>query len=145
MWVLSGEPDNFSLRLSCITRPLWLRTVTHRPVGPTGLYIHCAPLYVDYSPTSSFDGFSHAREFYFLSIFFYYYLEYDLIPNLIKRLWWIWLSVFSVGGHIWIWSLLYFMILFYLASLFRILVCPKGFLLWPLIGTEKVRMRSSDH
>jgi hypothetical protein len=31
-----------------------------------------------------------------------------------------------------------FIILFYLADLFEISVCPKGFLLWPLVGTEKV-------
>jgi hypothetical protein len=28
---------------------------------------------------------------------------------------------------------------YYLAGLFEILIYPKGFLLWPLIGTEKVR------
>jgi hypothetical protein len=51
--------------------------------------------------------------------------------------------VFSVGGHIRVWILLHFIILFYLAGLFRFMVCPKGFLLWPLVGTEKVGMRSS--
>jgi hypothetical protein len=51
--------------------------------------------------------------------------------------------VFSVGDHIRDWNLLRDIILFYLFSLFRILVCPKSFLLWPLIGTEKVGMRSS--
>jgi hypothetical protein len=51
--------------------------------------------------------------------------------------------VFSVGGHIRDWNLLHDIILFYLSGLFRILVCPKGFLLWPLVGTEKVGMRSS--
>jgi hypothetical protein len=30
-------------------------------------------------------------------------------------------------------------ILYYLAGLFRIPVCLNGFLLWPLVGTEKVR------
>jgi hypothetical protein len=51
--------------------------------------------------------------------------------------------VFSVGGHIRDWNLLRDIILLYLSGLFRILICPKGFLLWPLIGTEKVGMRSS--
>jgi hypothetical protein len=46
--------------------------------------------------------------------------------------------VFSVGGHIRLWSLLCFIILFYLVGLFEISVCPKGFLFWPLVGTEKV-------
>jgi hypothetical protein len=53
------------------------------------------------------------------------------------------LSVFSVGDHIRDWNLHRDIILFYLSGLFRILVCPKGFLLWALIGTEKVGMRSS--
>jgi hypothetical protein len=70
MGVLRDGPDNLSLRLSCITRPMRLHTVTHRPVGPIGLYIHRAPLPVGYSPTSSFDGFGSARVFYFLSILF---------------------------------------------------------------------------
>jgi hypothetical protein len=61
--VLRGGPDNLSLRLSCITRPLRLRMVTHKPVGPTGLYIHCAPLPVGYSPTSSLDEIDSARVF----------------------------------------------------------------------------------
>jgi hypothetical protein len=52
-------------------------------------------------------------------------------------------SVFSVGGHIRDQNLLCVTILFYLAGLFRILVCSKGFLLWPLVGIEKVGMRSS--
>jgi hypothetical protein len=70
MGVLIGGPDNLSLRLSCLTRPLLLRTVTHRLVGPTGLYIHYAPLPVGYSLTSSFYRFDRARVFYFLSILF---------------------------------------------------------------------------
>jgi hypothetical protein len=70
MRVLRGGPDNLGLSLSCITRPLRLRTVNHRPVGPTGLYIHCTPLPIGYSSTSSFDGFGRARVFYFLSILF---------------------------------------------------------------------------
>jgi hypothetical protein len=142
--VLKGGPGDLSLRLSCITRPLRLRTVIHRPVRPTGLYIHCAPLLVGYSPTSSFDGFGRARVFYFFINIIYYYSGYDLIPNLIERLGWMWLSVFSVGDHIRVWSLPFFIILFYLADLFRILVCPKGFILWPLVSIEKVGMRSSS-
>jgi hypothetical protein len=136
MGVLRGEPNNLSLRLSFITIPLQLRTVTHRPMEPTGLYIHYTPLPVGYSPTSSFDGFGRASVF--LSILYYYYVVYDLILNLIEWLGWTWLSVFSVDGHIRVRSVLHFIILFYLASLFEISVCPKGFLLWPLVGKEKV-------
>jgi hypothetical protein len=44
MGVLRGGPGNFQSELPCITRPLWLRTVTHRPVGPIGLYMYCASL-----------------------------------------------------------------------------------------------------
>jgi hypothetical protein len=138
MRVLRDGPDNLSLKLSCIIRLMRLRTVIYRPVGPINLYIYCAPLPVDYSLTSSFDGFGCARVFYFWSILYYYYVVYVLISNLVDRLWWTWLSVFSVGGHIRVWTLLRFIILFYLSGLFEILVCPKGFLLWPLVSTEKV-------
>jgi hypothetical protein len=44
MGVMRGGKDNISQMLSCITISLRLRTVTHMPVEPTGLYIHCAPL-----------------------------------------------------------------------------------------------------
>jgi hypothetical protein len=63
--VLSGGPGNLNLRLSCITGPLRLRTVTHRSMRPTGLYIHCASLHVDYSPTSSLDEIGSVIVFYF--------------------------------------------------------------------------------
>jgi hypothetical protein len=82
------RPDNLSLRLSCIIKPLRFCTVTHRPVGLIRLYIHCAPLSVGYSLTSSFDGFGRARVFYFCLILYYYYVVYDLILNLIERLEW---------------------------------------------------------
>jgi hypothetical protein len=107
-------------------------------VWPLGLCIHYAPLSVDHSSTPSFDGFGGARVFYFLSILFINYSVYDLIPNLIERLGLKWLSMFSVGGHIWVWILLCLYYIIYLAGLFEISVCLKGFLLWPLIGTEKV-------
>jgi hypothetical protein len=48
-----------------------------------------------------------------------------------------------VGGHIRDWNLYRDIILFYLSDLFRILVCPKEFLLWPLVDIEKVGMQSS--
>jgi hypothetical protein len=44
MGMLRGGPGNSQSELPCITRPLWLLTVTHRPVGPTGLYMYCASL-----------------------------------------------------------------------------------------------------
>jgi hypothetical protein len=56
---------NLGPSLSCITRPMWLRTMSHRPVGLISLYIHCASLPVGYPSTSSFDGFDRARVFYF--------------------------------------------------------------------------------
>jgi hypothetical protein len=139
MRVLRDRPGDIRLRLPCITRLLQLRTVIHRPVGPTGLYIYCAPLLVGYPPTSPFDGFDRARVFYFGLIFLLllFLLWFDFNSNWVIRI--PYLSVFSVGGHIRVWILLRFIILFYFASLFEISVCPKGFLFWPLIGTEKVR------
>jgi hypothetical protein len=83
-------------------------------------------------------GSTVPRVFFFDQYYIIYYSVYDLISNLIECLGLKWLSVFSVGDHIRVWILFYFIILFYLASLFEISVCPKGFLLWPLVGTEKV-------
>jgi hypothetical protein len=81
---------------------------------------------------------------FFINIIHYYYYVYNLILNLIERLKWTWLSVFSAGDHIWVWNLSRFIILFYLAGLFEISVCPKDFLLWPLVGTKKVGIQSSS-
>jgi hypothetical protein len=52
--------------------------------------------------------------------------------------------VFSVGGHIRDWNLFCDIMLLYLSGLFRILVLSEGLSSWPLVGTEKVGMRSSD-
>jgi hypothetical protein len=131
MRVLRCGSDNLSMRLSCITRSLWLRTVTHRSVGPTGLYIYYAPLSVDYSLTSSFDEFGSSRVLYFWSILFIIIQYFIWFSNLIERLGLIWLSTFSVGGHTRVWILLHFIILFYLSGLFEITVCPKCFLFGP--------------
>jgi hypothetical protein len=49
MGVLRGGPGNSQSELPCITRPLWLRAVTHRPVGPTDLYMYCTFLPVELS------------------------------------------------------------------------------------------------
>jgi hypothetical protein len=48
-----------------------------------------------------------------------------------------------MDDHIWDCNLLRDIILLYLSGLFRILVLSEGFLLWPLVGTEKVGMRSA--
>jgi hypothetical protein len=117
-----------------------LRSVNWLARGaPWFVYMHCTHLPVGYPPAPSFDRIGCVRVF---SIFI----------NIILLLFWIWfdfnlhwairttcLLVFSVGGHIRVWILLCFIILFYLAGLFRILICPKGFLFWPLVGTEKIR------
>jgi hypothetical protein len=95
-------------------------------VGPLGLCIHCASLPIGHSLTSSFDGYDSATRVFFDQYYNNYYSIYDLIPNLIELLWWTWLSVYSVDGHIRVWILLCFIILFYLAGLFEISVCPKG-------------------
>jgi hypothetical protein len=98
---------------------------------------------LDYPPTLSFGGFGRVRVF---SLDQYYIF---IILNMISFLIQIWAirilctSVFSVGDHIREWNLLRDIILFYLSGLFKILVCPKGFLLWPLVGTEKIEMRSA--
>jgi hypothetical protein len=78
-------------------------------------------------------------QYYYYYYYYYYIYIYILILNLIERLGWTWISVFSVGDHIRVWSIFRFIILFYLAVLFEISVCPKGFLFWPLVGIENVR------
>jgi hypothetical protein len=45
--------------------------------------------------------------------------------------------IFETGIHT---EILYY---FIYPALFRIMVCPKGFLLWPLVGIEKVGIQSS--
>jgi hypothetical protein len=99
MGVLKGGLSDLSPRFPCITRPIWFRTVTNRPVGPLGLSIHCASLPVGHSPTSLFDEFNSATSVFFNQYYIYYYV-YDLIPNLIERLGLTRLSTFSVSDHI---------------------------------------------
>jgi hypothetical protein len=107
-------------------------------VGPLDLCIRYVPLSVGHSPTSSFDGFVSSISVFFDQYYIYYYFVYNLISNLIEWLGSTWILVFSVGGHIRVWILLCFIILFSLANLFEISVCLKGFLLWPLVGTERL-------
>jgi hypothetical protein len=145
MGVLRGGPDNSQSELPCITRPLWLRTVTHRLVGPTSLYMYCASLPVGLSTNPVIWRVRQCH-----SVF--------LLINIIFLLFWIWLNFKSkferLGYHVLqclVWAAIfetkiYFMILYYyiypayLGSWY----CPKGFLLWPLVGTEKVGMRSAS-
>jgi hypothetical protein len=75
MGVLRGESGDLSPNLSYITRPIWLHVVTNRPVGPFGLYIHYAPLFVGHSPTSSFDEFGNAMSVFLWSILYYLLLS----------------------------------------------------------------------
>jgi hypothetical protein len=53
-------------------------------------------------------------------------------------------SGFSVGGHIRDWNLFRDTIILYYPAYLGSWYCPKGFLLWPLVGTEKVGMRSAN-
>jgi hypothetical protein len=54
--------------------------------------------------------------------YIYYYSVYDLILNLIEWLGLKWLSVFNVGGHIWVWIIFYF----YYIILFSRLIWDLG-------------------
>jgi hypothetical protein len=137
MGVLRGKTDNPNLRLSYITRPMRLRMVSHRLVGPISLYIHCAPLSVSYSSISSFDRFDSAKVFYFLSIlyYYYYYTVYDLILNLFEGLG-IRPSVFSVCGAIL--NSGFYPKLLLCSRLIRDLDMFEGLSFGPWMGTEKV-------
>jgi hypothetical protein len=126
MRVLRDGPGNSQSELPCITRPLWLRTVTHRPVGPTGLYMYCASM-----PVGLFTDLVIWRVRLCQSVFFWSLLYFIIILNMIKFLFQIWAiripctSVFNVGGHIRDWNLLSDNILLYLSGLFRILVLSE--------------------
>jgi hypothetical protein len=127
MGALRDRPGNSQSELPCITRPLWLRTVTHRPVGPTGLYMYCASV-----PVELFTDPVIWRVRLCQSAFFWSLLYFIIILNMIKFLVQIWAIripctlVFSVGGHIRDWNLLSDNILLFLSDLFRILILSEG-------------------
>jgi hypothetical protein len=146
MGVLRGGPGNSQSELPCITRPLWLRTVTHRPMGPTGLYMYCAFLPVGLSTDPVTWRVRLCQSVFFWSIL-YIYIILDMITFLIQ-IWAIRIqctSVFSVGGHIRVWNLLRDSILYYLSGLFRILVLSEGIsplaLSWYRESRDAVRWR----
>jgi hypothetical protein len=130
--MLRDGPDNLSLMLSCITRPMRLRTVTHRPMGLIGLYIHCAPLPVGYSPTPVIWRVRQRQSVfifdqYYIIIIIILFIVYDLISNLkltdenghdFQCL--VWVVIFESGFYY------VFIILFYLVGLFEISVYPNG-------------------
>jgi hypothetical protein len=127
MGVLRDGPGNIQSELPCITRPLRLRAVTHRPVGPTGLYMYCASLPVELSTDPVIWRVRLCQ-----SVFFWSLLYFIIILYMIKFLIQIWAirisctSVFSVGGHIRDWNLVHDTKLLYLSGLFRILVLSEG-------------------
>jgi hypothetical protein len=127
MGVLRDGPGNSQSELPCITRPLWLRTVTHRPVGPTGLYMYCASVLVGLFTDPVIWRVSAVSECFLWSL-----LCFIIILNMINFQVQIWASriqftsVFSVDGHIRDWSLLSDNILLHLSGLFRILVLSEG-------------------
>ena len=145
MGVLRGGPGNSQSELPCITRPLWLRTVTHRPVGPTGLYMHCASSPVGLSTDPVIWRVRLCRSVFFWSLLY------------ILLLFFIWLnfqfkferfripctSVFSVGGHIRDWNLFRDTILLYLSGVFRILILSEG--LSPLARSWYRESRDAVH
>jgi hypothetical protein len=78
MRVLRDGPGNSQSELPCITRPLWLRTVTHRPVGPIGLYMYCASFACRVTHRSRHLAGSAVLECFLLILsIFYYYSLYD--------------------------------------------------------------------
>jgi hypothetical protein len=98
------------------------------------------PSSVGHSPISSLDGFSSAmRVFYLINI----------IIIIIIIIYYIIFLKFNWGIRIWPWVFIVCMpylsygfcsdlLYYYLSGLLEILIGPKSFLLWPLVGTEKV-------
>jgi hypothetical protein len=88
-------------------------------------------------------GSAVSEYFLLINVIFFIILSMIYFLSKFERLEYHVPSVFSVDNHIRDQNLLRDIILFYLSSLFRILICLKVFLLWPLVGTEKVGMWSS--
>jgi hypothetical protein len=131
MWVLSVS------EIALYNQTNGLHIVTHRPVGPPGLYIYWTSLHVGHSPISSLDGFdSSTSVFYLINIIFniiqyMIWSKFNWVIRIHSFQYLVWAAIFEFG--------FYFVLLYYyLAGLFEISVCPKGSLLWPLVDTEKV-------
>jgi hypothetical protein len=110
-----------SLRLPCITRLLWLRTVTHRPVGPIGLYMHFASLSVRLSTDPVIWWVRLCQSvFFFINIIFLLFLNSFDFKSKVERLGYhvfqclVWASIFEIGIYIEI--LYYFIYPAYLGS-----------------------------
>jgi hypothetical protein len=123
MGMLRGGPGSSQSELPCITTPLWLRTVTHRPVGPTD----CLRVFFLLINTI----------FLVLLIWFNFKSKFERLGYQILQC-----LVWTVIFETWIYYVILYYYIYpaYLGSWY----CPKDFLLWPLVGTEKVKMRSAS-
>jgi hypothetical protein len=140
---MRGGPGSSQSELPCITRPLWLRTVTYRPVGPTGLYMYCTSLLVGLSTDPVIWRVRLCQSVFFWSILYFIILNMINFKSKFERLGYhvlqclVWATIFETGIYFVIFY--YYIYPAYLGSWY----CPKSFLFWPLVGTEKFGMRSA--
>jgi hypothetical protein len=113
MRVLSGGPGDLSLRLPSITTPTGYVRWSIGPWDPL-VYIYSAHIYLSiiHRPHHLM-GSAMPWVFLFDWYYIYYYSGYYFILNLIELLGLKWLSVFSVGSHIWVWILFYYYIILF--------------------------------
>jgi hypothetical protein len=117
--------------------------VTHRPVGPTDQYMYYASLPVGLStdPVIWRDRLCQSV-FLLINTISLLFLVWFNFKSKFERLGYhilqclVWAAIFETG--------IYFVILYYYIypAYLGLWYYPKGFLLWPLVGTEKVGMRS---
>jgi hypothetical protein len=137
MRVLRDGPNDLSMTLSCITIP------TGYVRWPIGLWDPLVCIYIEHLCPSVIHQSHHLtgsvvpRVFFIWSILCLLLFSIWFDPNLNWVIRITWLSVFSVAT---IFESGFYSVLlyYYLAYLFKNSVCPKRFLLWPLVGTESL-------
>jgi hypothetical protein len=112
-----------------------LRTVLDSSMVPFGLsiseYICLSVIHRSHHLTGS----AVSREFSIWSILLLFIIYSFLNLNWVIR---IWVSIFSVCGPYLSYEFFSILLYYYLADLLEISIYLKGFLVWPLVGTEKV-------
>jgi hypothetical protein len=114
MGVLRGGPSYLSLRLPCITRPTGYVRWSSWLVGPIGLYIYIAHIFLsDIHQSRCLTGSTMPWVFSILINIIFIIIQCVFCSQLNWVIRITLLLVFSVGSHIRIWILFYFIILLF--------------------------------